>query len=43
MTLKGYKKVQTIGLAKEVESLENPGSLERRVALIPADVNFVKG
>ncbi|MEO1021520.1 MAG: alanine dehydrogenase [Bacteroidota bacterium] len=27
-----------IGLAKEVESPENPGSLERRVALIPSDV-----
>lgn len=27
-----------IGLAKEVESPENPGALEQRVALIPADV-----
>ncbi len=29
---------KTIGLAKEVESPENPGALEKRVALIPADV-----
>lgn len=28
----------TIGLAKEVESPENPGALEKRVALIPDDV-----
>ena len=27
-----------IGLAKEVESPENPGTLEKRVALIPNDV-----
>jgi len=30
-----YKK---IGLAKEVESPENPGALEERVALIPSDI-----
>ncbi len=30
-----YKK---IGLAKEIESPENPGALEERVALIPSDV-----
>ncbi len=29
---------RTIGLAKESESPENPGGLERRVALIPKDV-----
>lgn len=29
---------KTIGLAKEVESPENPGALEQRVALIPNDV-----
>jgi alanine dehydrogenase len=29
---------KTIGLAKEVESPENPGALENRVALIPDDV-----
>lgn len=29
---------KTIGLAKEIESPENPGSLEKRVALIPEDV-----
>ena len=29
---------KTIGLAKEIESPENPGSLEKRVALIPDDV-----
>ncbi len=28
-----------IGLAKEIESPENPGALENRVALIPKDVN----
>lgn len=31
-------KIKTIGLAKENESPENPGSLEKRVALIPMDV-----
>ncbi|MBO6794583.1 MAG: hypothetical protein JJ895_11775 [Balneolaceae bacterium] len=29
---------KSIGLAKEVESPENPGALEKRVALIPSDV-----
>ncbi|MEQ9308165.1 MAG: hypothetical protein RLN90_01850 [Balneolaceae bacterium] len=29
---------KTIGLAKEIESPENPGALENRVALIPKDV-----
>lgn len=29
---------KTIGLAKEIESPENPGALEKRVALIPKDV-----
>lgn len=29
---------KTIGLAKEIESPENPGALENRVALIPNDV-----
>lgn len=29
---------KTIGLAKEIESPENPGALEKRVALIPTDV-----
>lgn len=30
--------LKTIGLAKEIESPENPGALEKRVALIPKDV-----
>lgn len=29
---------KTVGLAKEIESPENPGALENRVALIPKDV-----
>lgn len=29
---------QSIGIAKEIESPENPGGLEKRVALIPEDV-----
>ncbi len=29
---------KTIGLAREIESPENPGALEKRVALIPKDV-----
>lgn len=29
---------KTIGLAKEIESPENPGALEKRVALIPKDI-----
>ncbi len=29
---------KTVGLAKEIESPENPGALEKRVALIPKDV-----
>lgn len=32
------KPFKSIGLAKEVESPENPGALEKRVALIPEDV-----
>lgn len=28
----------SIALAKEIESPENPGALEKRVALVPADV-----
>lgn len=32
---------KTIGLAKEIESPENPGALEKRVALIPEDVRKV--
>ncbi len=30
-----------IGLAKEVESPENPGALEQRVALIPSDIGML--
>ncbi|MBW1749541.1 MAG: alanine dehydrogenase, partial [Deltaproteobacteria bacterium] len=29
---------QKLALVKEIESLENPGGLDRRVALIPRDV-----
>ena len=29
---------KTIAVAKEIESPENPGALEKRVALIPSDV-----
>ena len=29
---------KTIAVAKEIESPENPGGLEKRVALIPSDV-----
>jgi alanine dehydrogenase len=32
------KKIVTIGLAKETESPENPGGLEKRVAMIPKDI-----
>ena len=28
----------SIALAKEIESPENPGALEKRVALVPADI-----
>lgn len=31
----------TIALAKEIESPENPGALEKRVALVPADVGIL--
>ena len=31
-----------IGIAKEAESPENPGSLEKRVALIPSDIKKIK-
>jgi len=34
----GFSKISTIGLAKECESPENPGSLEKRAALIPENV-----
>ena len=40
--LKGFSmslpKFQTIAVAREIESLENPGGLEKRVALTPMDV-----
>ncbi len=32
------RKFSSIALAKEIESPENPGALEKRVALVPADV-----
>lgn len=32
---------KTVGLAKEIESPENPGALENRVALIPKDVKKI--
>ena len=32
------RKVKVLGLAREVESPENPGALEKRVALTPTDV-----
>ncbi len=35
---KEFKKIVTIGLVKETESPENPGSFEKRVALIPKHV-----
>ncbi|HIB78262.1 MAG TPA: alanine dehydrogenase, partial [Flavobacteriales bacterium] len=34
----GFKAVTSIGLAKETESPENPGALEKRVALIPEHI-----
>lgn len=34
---------KTIGLAKEIESPENPGALEKRVALTPSDVKKLVG
>ena len=37
MTL-SYRKFSSIALAKEIESPENPGALEKRVALVSADV-----
>jgi len=33
-----YPSYKTITIAKEIESPENPGGLEKRVALVPADV-----
>ena len=33
-----FPKFKTIGLMKEGESPENPGGLEKRVALVPEDV-----
>ena len=33
-----YNRSITIGVAKEIESPENPGGLEKRVALIPSDI-----
>ena len=32
------RKFFSIALAKEIESPENPGALEKRVALVPADI-----
>lgn len=34
-----YARYQAVALAKEIESPENPGGLEKRVALIPEDVD----
>ena len=36
--MSNFKPFQTIALVKEVQSLENPGGLEKRIALVPADV-----
>ena len=33
-----YPPFKTIAIAREVESPENPGGLEKRVALIPSDI-----
>jgi alanine dehydrogenase len=33
-----FSEIKTIGLAKEAESPENPGGLEKRVAMIPDDI-----
>jgi len=38
---KKFLKIITIGLAKETESPENPGGLEKRVALIPDHINML--
>ena len=35
--------IKTIGLVKEIESPENPGAMEKRVALIPDDVKTLVG
>lgn len=37
MTL-SLRKFLSIALAKEIESPENPGALEKRVALVPVDI-----
>jgi alanine dehydrogenase len=37
MTLSS-RNFSSIALAKEIESPENPGALEKRVALVPTDV-----
>lgn len=40
---KDFNMYRTIGLAKEIESPENPGALEKRVALVPDDVKKLVG
>lgn len=39
--VKEFKSIKTIGLAKETESPENPGGLEKRVALIPEHIKIL--
>ena len=36
-----FSKISTIALAKETESPENPGALEKRVALIPEHIRLL--
>ena len=34
-----FPRFSSIALVKEIESPENPGGLEKRVALVPSDVD----
>ena len=41
MTDKTAKKYQTIAIVRELESPENPGGLEKRVSIVPGDVEVL--
>lgn len=36
--MSGYNRYRTIAVVREIESPENPGGLEKRVALVPSDI-----
>ncbi len=36
--MSGHNRYRTIAVVREIESPENPGGLEKRVAVVPSDI-----